>query len=601
MQTRQVCISALPSSPVFQIFITFQSFLARSSLSFARMQSPIQVTPVPVSEVSPADHPTPWDPEVSPTSEPPQKRARTVRPIPVALDQFRYQGRRPSTLLQHGSGGASSYWSLIASSLRSSLTTSLANTFGISESSSDMRAVVPLAAGHGDRNLKSCTVIPVDNSSSNRSRAPLPSPSNSNTMSPSPSAATVTACRPLSIPPVKMVSPEEMDGHFQLVKELGSGSFGVALLINVLTSPEAAPLVPLGCEQVVFKKLRPDIPANRRSKVARDLAAEGIILRQLDGLQGVPRLYGITSLISSLQPIIVQEYIPGPSLIRFLNVKLAGQPRSIRRRFFWKFARSLLRVIHGLHRRHIVHGDIKTDNIILRQPPQFSAPDPLHLRNPDVHLIDFGLSLIVEPHTYDWQAAQQLPLCFSQWHSSPEQIKAMQAPSTYFRSATSSSSCSSFSKDGSSSLGEEITYPRFPLNELIADTFTGYRRAPEHIAPEVSLAGTKSTQDLYKQDAFSAGLVLDQVLNKRQHPYRATPDYMGRSTAGLSYDPYSPRVQRYKPYTLRQPAQKLDPKVRQEEQDADMLLMFLTHYNYTNRWSISRALDFVEGRPAHYF
>jgi serine/threonine protein kinase len=422
-------------------------------------------------------------------------------------------------------------------------------------------------------------------------------------MNPHRSSATVTAGRPLSIPAVKIVSPQEMDRHFKLVKELGSGSFGVALLINVITNPEAAPLVPLGCQQVVFKKLRPDIPDHRRAKVARDLAAEGIILQQLDGLQGVPRLYGITSLITTLQPILVQEYIPGPSLIRFLNFKLAGQPRSIRRRFFWNFARSLLRVINGLHRRHIVHGDIKTDNIILRQPSHHSATDPLHLSNLDVHLIDFGLSLIVEPHTYDWQAAQQLPLCFSQWHSSQEQLKALQAVSTYSRPATSSSSSSSssFSKEGFSSLGGETTYPRFPLNELIADTFTGYRRAPEHIAPEVSLAGTKSNQDLYKQDAFSAGLVLDQALNKRQHPYRATPDYMGRSTAGLSYDPYSPRVQRYKPYTLRQPAQKLDPKVRQEEQDADMLLMFLTHYNYTNRWSISRALDFVEGRPAHYF
>lgn len=377
------------------------------------------------------------------------------------------------------------------------------------------------------------------------------------------------ASRPLKIPRVCLLPPSEMGRCYHRVRELGSGSYGQALLVNWTESSDMNPLLGEGVHRAVFKCMRSDLPADKHPKVMHDFASEAIILHQLAGIKGVPKLYCLAALSSKPSPILVQEYVPGPILIDFINRVLLRRPRSFRRRFFWNFACALLEVVAALHRRGIVHCDLKADNIILCNRSG-KGPDSL-VYSPEVYVIDYGLACMANPANYDTSSISNLPKSFVLWGWSQEKLDT-----------------------------EAPDYDRFPTKDLVCNIMGRYSRASEHIAPEISYGALRNWDDAYLQDAFSIGMVLDQVLNLRQHPYTSSPPYMGRPTMGQTYESRQATTKPFRPISpTLSAAEKADPKLMNEERDADTLLLFLTQYRYQHRWGVEQALDYIKSR-SHY-
>lgn len=153
--------------------------------------------------------------------------------------------------------------------------------------------------------------------------------------------------------------------RYKIIKLISDrSSFGITYLAEDLDLPEN--------HQCVVKHLKPNNPDSRVIEIANRLfEEESKHLHKLGEHDQIPRLYACFE--EDKEFYLVQEYIKGKDLCSEIrNGKLWTEEDTI------KYLKEILNVLDFIHRKKIIHRDIKPDNIIRRQ------------RDRKLVLIDFG-------------------------------------------------------------------------------------------------------------------------------------------------------------------------------------------------------------------
>lgn len=160
-----------------------------------------------------------------------------------------------------------------------------------------------------------------------------------------------------------------LGGHFELLAEVGRGSSGTVYRARLTA---AYGELPVGAE-VAVKFLRQELAADEKARAR--LLAEGALGQTLDH-PNVAAIYGVESIDVLGLPItyLVMQYVPGTTLRDFL-VRSGAPVEDLTRRIGADAAAGL----YALHRRGIVHRDVKPENLIL-------TPDS------KVKIVDLGLA-----------------------------------------------------------------------------------------------------------------------------------------------------------------------------------------------------------------
>lgn len=168
---------------------------------------------------------------------------------------------------------------------------------------------------------------------------------------------------PSPFSPLPGGAPTEVGGY-RLLALIGSGGSGDVFLAE---SPSGSPLPRLVAVKVVHRHLCDDDTVRAR------LAREIMLARAVQGV-GVVSILDADVDATAERPWLVTEYLPGPTLDRFVAHNGPLSPVQLR-----ALATTLLEAIHSLHYRDVIHRDIKPANIII-------SPD-------GPRLIDLGIAL----------------------------------------------------------------------------------------------------------------------------------------------------------------------------------------------------------------
>jgi serine/threonine protein kinase len=152
--------------------------------------------------------------------------------------------------------------------------------------------------------------------------------------------------------------------RYQLTRVLGAGGFGQTFIaIDTQSVPPA---------QCVVKQLKPASQDGQFLKVARRLfETEVTTLRRLGEHACIPRL--LDSFEENSEFFLVQEFIDGETFSdEIAHLHCLSEEQAI------DFLREILPILAFVHQNHVIHRDIKPDNIIRRK------------RDRKLYLIDFG-------------------------------------------------------------------------------------------------------------------------------------------------------------------------------------------------------------------
>ncbi|BAZ39221.1 serine/threonine protein kinase [Calothrix sp. NIES-4101] len=150
-----------------------------------------------------------------------------------------------------------------------------------------------------------------------------------------------------------------LNNRYRVIQTLGSGGFGDTFLAEDTQMPSR--------RRCVIKQLKP-INNNLQvyQLVQERFQREAAILEELgDGSNQIPRLYAYFSDNAQSgdgQFYLVQEYVEGQTLNTKIQAEGVMGENSVR-----DILINLLPVLDYVHRRGIVHRDIKPDNIIIRE------------------------------------------------------------------------------------------------------------------------------------------------------------------------------------------------------------------------------------------
>ncbi|MBB5323016.1 serine/threonine-protein kinase [Anoxybacillus tepidamans] len=148
-----------------------------------------------------------------------------------------------------------------------------------------------------------------------------------------------------------------LHGYYQILYELGIGSYGITYLATDLRTNK----------QVVVKQMR----KMKRKKRMESFEREANILKQLEHPQ-IPALY--ETFTEHGVPHLVMEYIDGDTVESLIFEK--GKTYTEKEAF--QLLKDVLAVVEYIHKKGIVHRDLRIPNILLRDGR--------------VYVIDFGLA-----------------------------------------------------------------------------------------------------------------------------------------------------------------------------------------------------------------
>ena len=157
----------------------------------------------------------------------------------------------------------------------------------------------------------------------------------------------------------------QVEGHFELLQEIGSGSSGTvyrARLTQQYGEHSAG-------TEVAVKFLRPELAADERARAR--LFSEGELGRSLRH-RNVAEIYGVETitLLGLETTYLVMQYVQGTTLRELLQ--RSGVPvEDLTRRLGADAAKGLF----ALHRRGLVHRDVKPENLILTPDSQLKIVD----------------------------------------------------------------------------------------------------------------------------------------------------------------------------------------------------------------------------------
>ena len=156
-----------------------------------------------------------------------------------------------------------------------------------------------------------------------------------------------------------------LQNRYQIIRELGDGGFGKTFLAEDIHMPSA--------RRCVIKQLKPINDGSKIYQLIQDrFLREAAILEQLGGGSNqIPKLYAYFE--SDGLFYLVQEYIEGETLSEKLHNQGLLSEDEVK-----DILVKILPVLDYVHHQHIVHRDIKPDNIIVRRADNLPV------------LIDFG-------------------------------------------------------------------------------------------------------------------------------------------------------------------------------------------------------------------
>jgi serine/threonine-protein kinase len=150
------------------------------------------------------------------------------------------------------------------------------------------------------------------------------------------------------------MTPTLLNNRYQVLQRLGAGGFGNTFLAEDTYMPSR--------RRCVIKQLKPVTHDPQAYKLVQErFQREAAVLEELgEGNNQIPRLYAYFS--EAGQFYLVQEWIEGDTL-----TKKVEQGRTLSENEVKQILVSLLPVLDYVHSRHMVHRDIKPDNIIIRK------------------------------------------------------------------------------------------------------------------------------------------------------------------------------------------------------------------------------------------
>lgn len=150
------------------------------------------------------------------------------------------------------------------------------------------------------------------------------------------------------------MTPTLLNNRYRVLQTLGSGGFGNTFLAEDTYMPSK--------RRCVIKQLKPVTHDPKAYEVVKErFQREAAVLEELgEGHKQIPQLYAYFS--ENGQFYLVQEWIQGDTLGKIVEKRGALPENEVR-----QILVSLLPVLDYVHNRHIVHRDIKPDNIIMRQ------------------------------------------------------------------------------------------------------------------------------------------------------------------------------------------------------------------------------------------
>ncbi len=145
-----------------------------------------------------------------------------------------------------------------------------------------------------------------------------------------------------------------LNNRYRVLQTLGSGGFGNTFLAEDTYMPSA--------RRCVIKQLKPVTHDPQAYKLVQErFQREAAVLEDLgEGNTQIPRLYAYFQ--EAGQFYLVQEYIEGDTLTKRVEQRGRLAENEVK-----QILVSLLPVLDYVHSRHMIHRDIKPDNIIMRQ------------------------------------------------------------------------------------------------------------------------------------------------------------------------------------------------------------------------------------------
>jgi serine/threonine-protein kinase len=150
------------------------------------------------------------------------------------------------------------------------------------------------------------------------------------------------------------MTPTLLNNRYRVLQNLGAGGFGHTFLAEDTHMPSG--------RRCVIKQLKPVTHDPQTYKLVQDrFQREAAVLEDLgEGSNQIPNLYAYFS--EAGQFYLVQEYIDGDTLTKRVEQRGRLPENEVE-----QILVSLLPVLDYVHSRHIVHRDIKPDNIIIRK------------------------------------------------------------------------------------------------------------------------------------------------------------------------------------------------------------------------------------------
>ncbi|NER45926.1 MAG: protein kinase [Symploca sp. SIO1A3] len=148
--------------------------------------------------------------------------------------------------------------------------------------------------------------------------------------------------------------PTLLNNRYRVLQKLGAGGFGNTFLAEDTYLPSQ--------RRCVIKQLKPlaDDP-QAYQQVQERFQREGAVLEELgEGHNQIPRLYAYFS--EAGQFYLVQEWIEGQTLTQKVEKGGGLDEKEVRELLI-----SLLPIVDYTHSYHIIHRDIKPDNVIIRK------------------------------------------------------------------------------------------------------------------------------------------------------------------------------------------------------------------------------------------
>jgi serine/threonine protein kinase len=184
--------------------------------------------------------------------------------------------------------------------------------------------------------------------------------------------------------------------RYLIQSQLGRGGFGITFLARNIYLP--------GQPLCAIKKLAPKFTDPQLIKTAsRQFELEALSLSRLGSHAQVPALLDYFQIGNDLY--LVEEYIPGIVLTQIIRKQRKFTEAEIE-----KFLNQMLRLLEYIHSHHLIHRDIKPQNIILCQTDRRFV------------LVDFGAVKDLDPNTLPKQSTIESSAVGTPGFAPPEQL-----------------------------------------------------------------------------------------------------------------------------------------------------------------------------------